>query len=530
MRKPAAALPTPVRVHRLNHYLSGYTPYRRKSLVEGFTSGFHIPSMHVDGDVDKSYENHPSTLAHSSFVSRKLEEDIYFGRIAGPFTSPPHDNLVTSPLGVVPKKAPGEYRLIHDLSFPKNNSVNSHIDTIHTRVQYELLDHCISIIRSVGPNCLIAKADIKDAFRIIPIYPLDYRLLGFTWKGQFYHDKCLPMGCSNSCRIFESFATALQWILTSKFDVYGMSHILDDFIFFGPPNTSHCATGLHSFLALAESLNIPIRHDKTVLPTTITSLHGIEIDTGSMQMRLPRDKLLDARAKINSMYQRKKVTLREVQKLIGTLNFACKVVVGGRTFLRRVIYLTIGVRRPGHIIRLNVEARLDLSAWKVFLDQYSGVSLCLADTWLSSDCIKLFSDACLHGFAAVYGRRWVQGNFPANWDAVNIAVKELFPIVLSIQLWGYLMANSRILFMCDNMSIVSVINSHTSRDKHIMRLLRQLAVVTMTHNIHFASKHIPGKSNCVADALSRFQEDSARRIAPWLNVEADRVPPAMFPW
>ena len=65
-----------------------------------------------------------------------------------------------------------------------------------------------------------------------------------------------------------------------------------------------------------------------------------------------------------------------------------------------------------------------------------------------------------------------------------------------------------------------------------MHLLRQLAVVrsTMTHNIHFASKHIPGKSNCVADALSRFQEDSARRIVPWLNVEADRVPPAMLHW
>ena len=72
------------------------------------------------------------------------------------------------------KPAPGEYCLIHDLSFPKDNSVNSHIPKTYTEVQYELLDDCISIICSLGQNCLIVKAYIKDAFRIIPIHPDDY--------------------------------------------------------------------------------------------------------------------------------------------------------------------------------------------------------------------------------------------------------------------------------------------------------------------------------------------------------------------
>ena len=66
---------------------------------------------------------------------------------------------------------------------------------------------------------------------------------------------------------------------------------------------------------------------------------------------------------------------------------------------------------------------------------------------------------------------------PSNWAHMNIAVKELLPIVLAMQLWGSLMANSRILFMCDNMSIVAVINSHTSKDAHVMRLLRQHMVL-----------------------------------------------------
>ena len=307
-----------------------------------------------------------------------------------------------------------------------------------------------------------------------------------------------------SCHSFERFARALQWILLQKLNVNHMS-ILDDFIFFGPPDSSHCASGLQSCLALSHSLNIPTREDKTVLQTTIVSLHGIEIDTSLMQMRLPADKLLDVRKQIDDIYQRKKASLRQVQSLIDTRNFACKVVVAGRAFLRRVIDLTLGKNNPNHLIRLTVEARLNLAVWKLFLDNLNGVTICLPNVWSSTDHLLLYSDASLHGFAATYGRRWLQGRFPATWLGHNIAVKELFPIVLTIQMWSPLMANSRVLFMCDNMSIVAVLNS---KDKFIMRLVRRL-VATVQYNIHFAAKHIPGKSNTVADTLSRFQEGVA---------------------
>ena len=128
--------------------------------------------------------------------------------------------------------------------------------------------------------------------------------------------------------------------------------ILDDFIFFGPSNSPQCHTSLQAFLILAKSLNIPLRTGKTVYPTTLVSLHDIEVDTAQMQMRLPQDKLLDARLKIDSVYRRKKVSLRQLQSLIGTLSFACKVIVPGRVFLRRVIDLTCGEHNQEHLIRL----------------------------------------------------------------------------------------------------------------------------------------------------------------------------------
>ena len=136
----------------------------------------------------------------------------------------------------------------------------------------------MSIIQALGRGCSIAKAGLKDAFWILPIHPSDYRLLGFSWQDKIYYDRALPMGCSVSCRVFEELSKSIEWILINKFQVSTMSHILDDFIFFGA-NSDPCSRDLKKFFILAKSLNLPIKDEKTVQPTTIACLHGIDVDT-----------------------------------------------------------------------------------------------------------------------------------------------------------------------------------------------------------------------------------------------------------
>jgi hypothetical protein len=55
----------------------------------------------------------------------------------------------------------------------------------------------------------------------------------FTEFHYFYFDRCLPMGASSSCQIFEKFSCAIQWIMQTKYHAAGMSHIIDDFLFVG---------------------------------------------------------------------------------------------------------------------------------------------------------------------------------------------------------------------------------------------------------------------------------------------------------
>lgn len=159
--------------------------------------------------------------------------------MAGPFHTPPMHNLHISPVGVVSKADVG-WRMIMHLSYPPSISINQNIDPIHTTVTYTSFNRVIKTISLVGKEAMISKCDIKSAFRLIRVYPGDFELLGLYFNGNYYFDKCLPFGCAISCRIFEMFATFLEWLVRDQTNLQTVHHYLDDFIFIGKPNTNQC--------------------------------------------------------------------------------------------------------------------------------------------------------------------------------------------------------------------------------------------------------------------------------------------------
>ena len=72
------------------------------------------------------------------------------------------------------------------------------------------------------------------------------------------------------------------------------------------------------------------------------------------------------------MHRRRKTTLKELQSLIGLLNFTCSAVLPGRAFLRRLVDLTKGVRLPRHRIRITEACSRDLLVWLQFLRVFNG--------------------------------------------------------------------------------------------------------------------------------------------------------------
>lgn len=206
----------------------------------------------------------------------------------------------------------------------------------------------------------MAKTDIEDAFRIIPVNPADYHLLGFSSENEFYFDRCLPMGASSSGQIFQKVSVALQWVMQSKYKAGAMSHILYYFFFIGPADSQSCKNDLTNFLYLCKTIGVPIKMSKTQTPTTSIIIYGIEIDSCKMEARLPVEKVDKVRTHLLDMQCKDKTNLRELQSLIGLLNFACSVVVPGRAFLRRLIDLTCGVENQQDMIDLSDETKADI--------------------------------------------------------------------------------------------------------------------------------------------------------------------------
>ena len=135
------SLPTPVKVERLGFLLEGYTPSTVEFLLFGVTQGFLV---HFQGEhKSRTATNLMSALHNPEALDAKLQIELEAHRLAGPFQSPPLSPFWISPLGLVPKKVQGEFRLIPHLSFPTGFSVNDGISSDHTSVKYATIDEAI---------------------------------------------------------------------------------------------------------------------------------------------------------------------------------------------------------------------------------------------------------------------------------------------------------------------------------------------------------------------------------------------------
>ena len=521
--------PTPIRLLRMIPFLKSYTKKGDgQFLHEGFAKGF--PLGYKGPRVTVKAINLKSAREREDVLLVKLKHEVELGRIVGPFESPPFENFRCSPVGLVPKKTPGEFRMIQHLSAPRNNSVNGQIDPKDCSVAYSTLDDAVLLVQAFGGGACMGKADIKSAFRLLPVHPDDFDLLGICVKGKFYYDRCMPMGCSIACSTFEKFSTFLEYCCRKVADSCNTLHYLDDFFFVGA-SESECKHLLRSFESMCERFGVPIAAEKTEGPVTKITFLGLEIDSVVGQVRVPQDKLLSLQALISTVLGKEKVTLRTLQSVIGSLNFVCRAVAPGRAFLRRLIDLTIGVKERHHMIRISLGAREDLKAWLHFLLEFNGrVLFGERHTWSTPD-LQFYSDSSGSiGFGVYFNGKWTQGRWPEGvcTPKYSIAFLELFPIVVGLQLWGGDLGNKRVLFWSDNQTVVSVVNAQTSKCPMIMFLVRQLVLICLRHNIRFRARYVPGERNNIADALSRFQASRFRQLAPGADHEATPLPPHLW--
>ena len=90
-----------------------------------------------------------SARDNAAQVTEAIIKELSRGHIAGPFPTPPLENLHCSPLWAVPKHD-NTWRLILDLSSPHGQSVNEYISKDDFSVQFTKFDDAVDMVSRLG--------------------------------------------------------------------------------------------------------------------------------------------------------------------------------------------------------------------------------------------------------------------------------------------------------------------------------------------------------------------------------------------
>lgn len=497
-------------------------------LVRGIRDGFRLGHDQTRVELVCKKGTMYGASQHGKVISDYLEKEVRERRVWRMDEVVQATDVQLSPFGVIPKKGkPGKWRLIVNLSAPEGSSVNDGISKELSGVEYTSVDEVARRVQELGAGAKLAKADVKAAYRNVPVHPRDRWLLGMEWEGVKYVDGTLPFGLRSAPLLFTALGDAIEWVAVRKGAVW-IRHYIDDFVVVGRADSDECERSMAAFKETCRVLGMPLDDTKEEGPSEVITFLGIEIDTRRMELRLPQTKLEELRGILKKWRGMKSCRRRDLESIVGSLNHACKVVKPGRAFKRRLLDLMTTVIRGDRQVRLNREARADLEWWHRFGLGWNGASM--IEPGLGAPQEELVSDASGHwGCGACWRGRW----FQLSWEEANLArewaimPKELLPIVVAAVVWRKEWKGKSVRVRCDNMAVVATVKSGSCKESAAMHLRRCLAFVEATAELTLAAEHIKGVDNVVADALSRNRLDAALACMQVPAVGAVAIPPGL---
>ncbi len=475
----------------------------REFILKGVNEGFFIVNKNSNFSEKIRCENYRSATdpVVKPAIEAQILEEISNGRYL--VVSKPPD--IISALGAVPKKGSDRWRLIHDCSRPEGRAINDMAENEY--FAYQTLDEALGLIHH---EAYMAKVDLASAYRSVKIHPDNYNLTGLAWtfadqnQESFLVDTRLPFGARLSPSIFNKLTQAVR----SMMEVRGFQVVayLDDF-FCIADTLEECQRAKHTLLVLLRQLGFAINYNKLEGPARKLVFLGVGIDSTNMVLSLETSKIRELQADLRYIKNKTRASKRALQSLAGKLNWACRVIYGGRIFLRRILDVIKNLKKQGHSARISGEILLDIEWWLDYLEEFNGTMKILDDR----PCSPVTIDACNHAAGGVFQSAF----FHLPWslwkgsEQHHINTKEVLALEPAAMLWAAKWENKKIYVHSDNQCAVAVINKGSSQNQDIMGSLRRVFWLSIKFNFRIKAVYYPGSSNTLADLASRLHEPGA---------------------
>ena len=512
--------------------------YHDKEIIEWMRYGWPIGRLPTMPDPETTQRNHQGANLYPEALKKYIDKEQSYGAIMGPFTEIPFTSKVgISPLSTRPKKDSEERRILLDLSFPPGQSVNDGMIKDNylgftTKLSFPKTDQFAHRIFHLGTKARMFKVDLHRYFRQLNLDPGDYSLIGYIVDNKLYFDKVVPMGVRTGPYIAQRISSAITWIVEQL--KHFLLNYVDDFV--GADYEEKAWQAYNFLIHVLEKIRIQTSPEKIVEPTTRLEFLGTTFDSERMTMEVPEQKMNEILKELQAWENKKRAYRREVESLIGKLQFAARCVRPGRILITRLINWLKGLDRESQH-PVPEQARKDIRWWKHFMKEYNGVSLMWLEAEPTLDTI-LATDACLTGYGGISGQHYFKGEFGDELRGKNIAILEIIAVMVGLKLWAHNFRGKYFWIHVDNEAVATILNTGASKNEDLQEVLREIAYLAAQYQFVIRAKHIPGVTNRIPDWLSRWGEEQSRiefnKITKNREMREDKVSKDMLtitnPW
>lgn len=452
-----------------------------------------------------TFKNHRGATEFPDTIDEYIQRELGEGRLVGPVATPAFRHRTSfSPMTTRPKRESTRRRVICDLSWPPGQSINDGIPQntymYHTfRITYPTVDIICNRVRQLQPQkVLIYRRDLAHAFRQLILCPRDWPLMGTVWRGAYFYDKVAVMGGRSSPYICMRVTNMICRIM-GNLDHYVLCYV-DDFI--GIDVEQKIWENYYMLNRLLRDTGVREAVDKAVQPAEVVECLGTGFDLQNKLLFVTSERVDELTALLQTWRGKTWYTRKQLESLIGKLQFVTNCVRPGRVFISRLINELKHSGR-GQCWETTQEMQLDIRWWLRFLHQYDRTSF----MWHSME-DTMFSDASGTGIGGYLPteHQCLRGELSRDWireQGYTIAHLEMLAILVCLKCWTPRFRGMNITTRCDNMAVVNLINKYRARDKHLQKMLRELMLLEALGDFRLEAKHVLGKDNEISDVLSR---------------------------
>ena len=235
-------------------------------------------------------------------------------------------------------------------------------------------------------------------------------------------------------------------------------------------------------------------------PINDSATPGLEIDTVSMSLKVPGQKIRDLRREASKLINKTTCTIRQLASFIGKAVAMTAAVFPARLKVQRLLAVKIQALKSGaswsDLISIPHEATAELLWWRTNLQQWNGQSWIVANPQ-----VDIYTDASSSGWGVVINNKSHSGIWNTQQQSRHINYKELLTVFIALKRPS--VQGRTVNIISDNVTTIAYINHFGgTRSPELMRLATTLWNWCLSTGTRIRTTYVPSAFN-PADAPSR---------------------------